>query len=784
MAKKKHKWKYRINIKKKILVLVILGVSLFVGLGYAIVEANLGIGGTLSVSKYEKTLYGALKKEVNLGYAAKYSGDHQDSMDSTKSTEDIYHFYAETNQKGTDILDKNNVVFADKCWQMIRTTDTGGVKLLYNGDPETTIVDGVTQYNCGDTRNLYHEGGILSTYNLSGSKKYGKNYTATTSGTTTTFTLVDDPDDPDDTYTVSINSSNAAAEIAYIAENYPYTCGNTTGTKTNIGFYKVVSQSNGTTANVYNSTQRDNIGKSAYNTNSTVPTYFGYKYGDVYARMLDLVGTTTQSFISSTSILFSTSFSSTHKYSKVLNLTGTSSVYELDNPILGSDIPEDTYAGYYTYRNASTVSGTSPYYIVAASGTGTNYYYVQLSATKNLVDLSIQVGTNLVDNLDGTYTVKNGTNQSTEVTPLDWYNNYANYVGKYTCGDSSDTCQTPRYIISSAVTGYSYLNPIEQITIAKSRNGLELSNYITVSRLDWYSDYETYGDYKYTCGDTSTTCTEANLRYVSGYTSAGYTYSPNHYFGKSVKYESNVYKLQDIEGLEAATNLTTLSTHHYVCKDLGTKECSQVAYVYDYAGTGNMVHIVINDPEIESVQDVLNAMLKKNTTDSTIKTNIDKWYEDNLLNTVYESKLDDTIFCNNRSIDSLGGWNDNGGNTTAGLSFSGVNSLNCLNEEDRFSVSNNKAQLTYKIGLISSPEMSLLNQNGARINSYVYWTLSPAYSTSYWSWIRTISDGGSGSSQYSSVTYGVRPAISLIKDAKYSRGTGKMTDPYVVDMSE
>ena len=40
---KKHKWKYRINLRKKILVLVILGVSLFVGLGYALLETNLGI---------------------------------------------------------------------------------------------------------------------------------------------------------------------------------------------------------------------------------------------------------------------------------------------------------------------------------------------------------------------------------------------------------------------------------------------------------------------------------------------------------------------------------------------------------------------------------------------------------------------------------------------------------------------------------------------------------------------------------------------------------------------
>ena len=30
-------------------------------------------------------------------------------------------------------IDNNNVIFGDYCWQMVRTTDTGGVKMIYNG---------------------------------------------------------------------------------------------------------------------------------------------------------------------------------------------------------------------------------------------------------------------------------------------------------------------------------------------------------------------------------------------------------------------------------------------------------------------------------------------------------------------------------------------------------------------------------------------------------------------------------------------------------------------------
>lgn len=46
---KKHKWKYRIDVRKKILVLVVLGVSLFVGLGYAALGTTLGIAGIFTV---------------------------------------------------------------------------------------------------------------------------------------------------------------------------------------------------------------------------------------------------------------------------------------------------------------------------------------------------------------------------------------------------------------------------------------------------------------------------------------------------------------------------------------------------------------------------------------------------------------------------------------------------------------------------------------------------------------------------------------------------------------
>ena len=53
---------------------------------------------------------------------------------------DIYYFRGE-------IYD-NNVIWADKCWKILRTTKTGGTKLVYNGEPTEVDVDGETTLQC------------------------------------------------------------------------------------------------------------------------------------------------------------------------------------------------------------------------------------------------------------------------------------------------------------------------------------------------------------------------------------------------------------------------------------------------------------------------------------------------------------------------------------------------------------------------------------------------------------------------------------------------------------
>jgi len=177
-----------------------------------------------------------------------------------------------------------------------------------------------------------------------------------------------------------------------------------------------------------------------------------------------------------------------------------------------------------------------------------------------------------------------------------------------------------------------------------------------------------------------------------------------------------------------------------------------------------------------------------NTSDSTIKGVIDNWYQTNM--TDYTEKLDDAVFCNDRSsrVDESDGSTYFGAYDRAYTTYSP--SLGCVNDADKFTVgeTNGNGLLTYPVALLTSEEIMLAGGLGNTANSsyYLYtnqnwWALSPSYfGGSFASVLGVSSDGDL---IYNDLYYlnGVRPALVLKPGTGITSGDGSQNSPFVVE---
>ena len=188
-----------------------------------------------------------------------------------------------------------------------------------------------------------------------------------------------------------------------------------------------------------------------------------------------------------------------------------------------------------------------------------------------------------------------------------------------------------------------------------------------------------------------------------------------------------------------------------------------------------------------------------NVTDSTMKTYLDDWYQDNL-SSLEEKISKDAIFCNNRNKSSK----NSGTYTNAGYGITPTiygyerfwnwasqgkldPTLMC-ETDDSFSVNRGNQKLTYPVGLITADEVNMAGGMTGMVNSLyylytgtTYWTMSPSY---FNSWFRAsgMDVYSSGALNYGSAWdgYGVRPVINLNTDNLTVTGSGTMEDPFVV----
>ena len=193
-----------------------------------------------------------------------------------------------------------------------------------------------------------------------------------------------------------------------------------------------------------------------------------------------------------------------------------------------------------------------------------------------------------------------------------------------------------------------------------------------------------------------------------------------------------------------------------------------------------------------------------NTNDSTIKANIDKWYEDTIIAGGYDKYIADAIYCNDRKVvtGTIVGQSYTGDGTRTNVSAyaplqritSASPSLMCNQANDKFSVTSiGNGDLTYPVALLTIDEAVMGGINipdfategvPFSINTYSYlsmadwyWTMSPvAFSVGAGSWF--VRDGFAGDVRVD-FSRGVRPVVSLKSDITFT-GTGTYDSPFEI----
>ena len=183
------------------------------------------------------------------------------------------------------------------------------------------------------------------------------------------------------------------------------------------------------------------------------------------------------------------------------------------------------------------------------------------------------------------------------------------------------------------------------------------------------------------------------------------------------------------------------------------------------------------------------ANTHSNTTNSTIKTKLDSWYDTNIVNTGNEKYIADAIYCNDRSVSSGTGIGTT--NTTYAAQTrinNGKPTLKCTNNNDKFTKSTTigNGKLTRMIGLITSDEVMYAGGTVSTNTEYYlysgkyYWTMAPYSFASGSAGVRGVASYGNlGGTDVYLTDGAVRPVVSLKSDA-ISEGSGTAASPFLV----
>ena len=616
---------------------------------------------------------------IQQNLAAGFTTHDQVSDSATKQT--VYYY------TGNEAAANANVLFAGYCWQIVRTTDNGGVRMIYNGVAQKPVTASTPISNTDIT--YTNDGTYAYTYDSSTKKWTSSN--ASQASTTDTF----------------IFSVNTAGDYAIN--------------------YKVSSQANNDYAKIY-----------------IKPTGGSFVFQTQYSGEME--GTFDLGTLATTDevkIVY-TKNASTNTGDDNIIFDIASVNTRSDTPVCAPD------------RRKTGIKG------INAIGTGTTQSMSAASLYGRSFDYNLATGE---------FTIENSTGLPTAWTTSDNNSNgtedYKELIGTYTCLSNSTTCSTLYYVGS--------INPVYA-------NEAYVSKY-TIGDVAHYSQMGTSA-FNPKSINPAMVGYMFNEEYECKNTSPTGTYHTNAVWNPT----SLSYELSSDESSSTTPN----ADHRYMCDD---NDCTKVRYYY-YQGyyivlengetVADTVYKMTGNGTVETKTKPINANYKLNEYNSAMKGYLDNWYKKNL--TAYASYLDGTsVYCNDRSISSLGGWDPTSADFSGSSAFlkfkqySANRDLNCVNETDRFAVTNSKAELTYPIGLLTEPERNLMTANFAKTGQY-YRGASPARFSHISAFVRVVYTTGGNGSDYDGVTNssGARGVVTLKPGTKLENGTGTYDNPYIV----
>ena len=292
--------------------------------------------------------------------------------------------------------------------------------------------------------------------------------------------------------------------------------------------------------------------------------------------------------------------------------------------------------------------------------------------------------------------------------------------------------------------------------------------------------------------------------YGERYESTSKSFTSTTVFGNDVSYSNGTYTLQDTTTGFANTS----NAHHYTCLTTSTT-CSEVYYeVYRWSASGsNGYFLTFTDGD---TLDTALEKMAKNEHDSTIKTAVESWYEENM--TGVTDYLEDTIFYGSKTFASgaLSTKDSNFGSnfdahgysytdTMLDIYYHGASreadsnlqepTMNAVNFDYTdpngiYTVANGK--LKYPVGLLTNSEMILagngypaMAKNTYIDDNFLWWGLSPVVfgdRGAVAGFFYGLFGGSVSGSVYDGI--GVRPSVSLKSTLGALDGDGSRENPF------